>query len=55
VTLHFQKQITLKVPDFKLYSHSMTSILVADQEQHLSLTKMQGMLTIQYEQDGINF
>jgi hypothetical protein len=40
VTLHFQKQITLKVPDFKLYSHSMTSILVADQEQHLSLTKM---------------
>ena len=36
----FSKQVTLKVPDFKLYSHNMTNILVADQEQHLSLTKM---------------
>lgn len=36
----FPKQVTLKVPDFKLYSHNMTSIVVADQEQHLSLTKM---------------
>ena len=36
----FPKQVTLKVPDFKLDSHNMTIILVADQEQHLSLTKM---------------
>jgi len=36
----FPSQVSLKIPNFKIYSHNMSKILVADQQQHLSLQKM---------------
>ncbi|CAC5370307.1 unnamed protein product [Mytilus coruscus] len=36
----FPSQVALKVPNFKIYSHNMSNILVADQQDHLSLRKM---------------
>ncbi|CAG2233954.1 unnamed protein product [Mytilus edulis] len=35
----FPSQVALKVPNFKIYSHNMSNILVADQQDHLSLRK----------------
>lgn len=36
----FPSQVTLEVPDFRIYSHNMSNLLAADTEQHLNLKKM---------------